>query len=50
MYGLEQRYPDATNVIGNGINVVTEDFFYTDGEAVSTSVIKPGISPARVSS
>ena len=32
MYGLEQRYPDATNVIGNGINVVTEDFFYTDGE------------------
>jgi len=32
MYGLEQRYPDATNVIGNGINVVTEDFYYTDGE------------------
>ncbi|MBQ9119694.1 MAG: right-handed parallel beta-helix repeat-containing protein [Lachnospiraceae bacterium] len=32
MYGLEQRYPDATNVIGNGINVVTEDFYYVDGE------------------
>ncbi len=32
MYGLEQRYPDATNVIGNSINAVTEDFYYTDGE------------------
>ena len=32
MYGLEQRYPDATNVIGNSLNVVTEDFYYYDGE------------------
>lgn len=32
MYGLEQRYPDATNLIGNGINVVTEDFFREEGE------------------
>lgn len=32
MYGLEQRYPDATNVIGNSLNVVTEPFYYNDGE------------------
>ncbi len=32
MYGLEQRYPDAKNLIGNGINVVTEDFFREEGE------------------